>query len=532
MLHTVGALQFLGVATTYRILESLGPGVVATLNVGQPIDVTGLHAHGDPANATSDGAIVVATGTLGAGQRVVVEDAAERRAAGVVLRGPVDDRAARLAAKVDITLGVLADNVGWVEFISMTDSMLHQVSAPLDDADDAHQRVFRLADDVAELLQAPITVEDVRNQVLAYSAFGETADDARMSSILGRAVPQEIITQLRAVGTFRRLTTSHEPFSVDIDDPGFLTRLVIPLRVGPELIGSIWAIHSGELTPQERQKLHALARSLGLLLVRLRARDELSSRYTAERVREALRRPVDSTSPATLTLPARRVRVAAMDRLEGTSTQNDLGLWRTIFRRHAWADPILADVEGLVFAILTDGDRPGSWAWARSLSLNGRIGPVGASRPTHSAIELPARKSEALEVLHTGMASKHTAVSYEDVWAQVVIRRAHSTVPNDVLDGLNALEDKARERDRLTETLLTWLMSWGDHNQAARLLRLHPNTVRQRMRRIVPLLHGVDLSDPEQRLAMTVVLQAHLRQGEPLESGRTQSRTQHGAGRS
>ncbi|MFE2037736.1 helix-turn-helix domain-containing protein [Streptomyces scopuliridis] len=66
--------------------------------------------------------------------------------------------------------------------------------------------------------------------------------------------------------------------------------------------------------------------------------------------------------------------------------------------------------------------------------------------------------------------------------------------------------------------MLTWLMNWGDYKRAARVLQLHPNTVRQRMRRIKHLLHGMDLSDPEQRLAVTLVLQAHLHRDEPVQT--------------
>ncbi|MEU9850832.1 helix-turn-helix domain-containing protein [Streptomyces sp. NPDC047985] len=505
--------------TAFRIFESFGPGVATTLVAGRPVEVTGLHVYGDPAGAMERGALVLATGALTEETQLEVMDSVtERQAAGVLLRGPVADRVRHRAADSHLALGELAENVGWVQFISMADAMLQHVHAPLDNAHDAHQRIFRLSDDVAELLAAPITVEDLRSQVVAYSAFGETADQVRMDSILGRAVPDKIVTQLRAAGTFRRLAASHEPFKVEIEDPGFLTRLVVPIRVGPEVIGSIWAIHNGELTPQKRQRLLDMARSLGLLLVRLRAHEELSSRYTADRIREAFRRPVDSSSTEPLVLPAREVRVAALGRLNGTSAQNDLAVWRTVFRRHAWADPILTDMEGLVYAILTDGDGPGSWTWARSLSLNGRIGQVGASRPASSATALPARSREALEVLGTGVALERPAVSYEEVWAQVVIRRTHANLPGDLIHDLSRLEDKGRDRRALASTLLTWLMNWGDYNRAARILRLHPNTVRQRMRRIEHLIHRVDLSDPEQRLAVTLVLQAHLQRDEPVRT--------------
>ncbi|MBL1119841.1 helix-turn-helix domain-containing protein [Streptomyces sp. 110] len=502
----------------HRLFDSLGPGVATTLVVGQSTDVTSLQLHGDPADRAVGDAIIIATGALGTeSQLAVIAAAAEQRATGVVLRAPVGDQARQLAGESHLTLGVLADDVGWTEFISMTDALLHHVHAPSANIDDAHQRVFRLADAIAEQLRAPVTVEDIRNQVLAYSAFGETADDARMASILGRAVPDSVVAQLRATGTFRRMATSYEPFTVDIEDPSFLTRLVVPLRVGPELVGSIWVIHSGELTSRARHQLRDLSRSLSLLLIRLRAHDELSSRYTTERVREALRRPVDSSSSEALVLPAQHVRVAALRRLGDATPQDDLGLLRTVFRRQAWADPILADVEGMVFAILTDDDGPGSWSWARSLSSNGRIGPVGVSRPTSSVADLPVRKQEALEVLQTGEALGCVAASHEEIWAHLTIRRTHTVVSDAILSDLMALNGQSRDGAALADTLLTWLMNWGDYNRAAEALQLHPNTVRQRMRRIESL-HEVNLSDPVQRLALTLILHTHLRGDSPPEA--------------
>jgi DNA-binding PucR family transcriptional regulator len=63
----------------------------------------------------------------------------------------------------------------------------------------------------------------------------------------------------------------------------------------------------------------------------------------------------------------------------------------------------------------------------------------------------------------------------------------------------------------LAETLRTYLDAFGDITAAAQSLRVHPNTVRYRVRRIEKLL-SASLADPEVRLLFSLSLRV-------LESG-------------
>jgi DNA-binding PucR family transcriptional regulator len=54
-------------------------------------------------------------------------------------------------------------------------------------------------------------------------------------------------------------------------------------------------------------------------------------------------------------------------------------------------------------------------------------------------------------------------------------------------------------------TLYEWLRYPGDPRSAGAALRIHPNTLRYRMRKITEL-SGVDLADPDVRLALLVQL--------------------------
>ena len=57
------------------------------------------------------------------------------------------------------------------------------------------------------------------------------------------------------------------------------------------------------------------------------------------------------------------------------------------------------------------------------------------------------------------------------------------------------------------DTLYEWLRHPGDPRAASRALRIHPNTLRYRMAKLVELA-GVDLDDPDTRLALLVQLVA------------------------
>jgi DNA-binding PucR family transcriptional regulator len=57
------------------------------------------------------------------------------------------------------------------------------------------------------------------------------------------------------------------------------------------------------------------------------------------------------------------------------------------------------------------------------------------------------------------------------------------------------------------DTLQAWLNYPGQPQQAAKLLHLHPNTLRHRMKRIGEIA-TLDLTDPRERLALQLQIAA------------------------
>jgi DNA-binding PucR family transcriptional regulator len=60
-------------------------------------------------------------------------------------------------------------------------------------------------------------------------------------------------------------------------------------------------------------------------------------------------------------------------------------------------------------------------------------------------------------------------------------------------------------RKRLEDTLAAWLTSMGDRQAAARMLQVHPQTVRYRLRQLQDLF-GDALVDPPSRLRLTLAV--------------------------
>ncbi|GEL23694.1 PucR family transcriptional regulator [Pseudonocardia sulfidoxydans NBRC 16205] len=501
--------------TGLQVLRSPGDAVVRVLVAGTAVTVGDIHLAGDTAPA-GPGALVVAIGTDGAeAQEAAVRSAAGLRAAGLVLRAPVADGTVALARAERLTLAAVDERMDWSHLVWFLRSLLHRDGHDADDGAAAQQELFAMADTVARMLDASVTIEDPHSRVLAYSAGVGEADVVRTSTILGRAVPADVLRRLRASGVLRRLRRAERPIVLPAVAPDLLGRLVVPLRVGDEAVGSIWAIRDGELDAELEERLVAVGAAVALQVVRLRAGRDLAMRYSVERVREALRG--GAAAGGDLAFASRALRVVALGRLTDGPADDpaddggrdvDLPVWRTFLRRHAWPEPILGDVDGVTFAIVDDGPGAGGWSWLRELVADGGPASVAASRAVVDVAGLPGARREAAEALVAAADLGRRVVAHEDVWTTVVLRRATAAVATVAHDGLARLHAADEEHGTpLAATLRAWLECWGDVNRAAADLHVHPNTVRLRMRRVRALL-GSDLDDGAERAATLLLLRA------------------------
>ena len=165
------------------------------------------------------------------------------------------------------------------------------------------------------------------------------------------------------------------------------------------------------------------------------------------------------------------------------------------------------DVPGddeLVVLVVPDADGRSRPALLRS--LDGRDAVVGPARPWTAAAESYARACRALQL---GLAPDGSApLDTDDRLADLVLRADDGALADLRARALAPLADLSPgAREKLTETLRSWLLHHGRREKIAEALFVHPQTVRYRMTQLREL-YGKGLDDPRTVLELTIALGA------------------------
>ncbi|MDN5795740.1 MAG: helix-turn-helix domain-containing protein [Intrasporangium sp.] len=455
----------------------------------------------------------------------LVVSAGERGATAVVLRSrTARSREVRTAARRhEVGLVELSDQASWAHVVWLLRGVLDRAAAgEVTGTGPIHDELFALADACAALLDAPVTIEDTQSRVLAYSSRQDVADPIRVSTIVGRKVPDAVLTSLRGRGVFRRLARSADPFFVPAAPDGSLRpRLVIPVRAGGEWLGSIWAVLEQPPPTEVLRSLTQTASVVALHLLRLRSEADLARRISADRLRALLS---GDLAGADQWLPAGPWRVVALDaRQDDDLPGAPLDLWESAFRRASWRRPLVATVDDQAIALVRDPGppdlkqpaEPATWSWLVDIADHVATDHPSARAAAGAAVtrpqELTRSRTEAVETLRALTAGRvpGPTATVEQAWAPVTTDRAVSGIRTHALLGpvLNLRSHDAEHDTDYARTLAVWLDHPGDPRSAAARLHIHPNTLRYRMSRLTEVV-DVDLADPEARLAMRLQLRA------------------------
>jgi hypothetical protein len=389
--------------------------------------------------------------------------------------------------------------------------------------------LFGLANAVAAMLGGPVTIEDPRSTVLAYSNLDDhEVDDARRATILGRRVPDEWIRRQEDDGVFRRLFREPGVIRIEYPELGIQPRIATAVRAGDEIIGSIW-VQEGDTVLGEQAEIALVeaARIAALHLLRHRSRADVERTRRAELLRAALegRMGADAlvevlgVAPATplsviaLELPAAASDAAAVAVL-GDRVASLVSLYCESYRRPA-AVVATGNVVYLVVPRDADDDErvralaKGICATAHdTLHVDLRAG-IGSA--VASVADLRASRVEADRVLRalTESAGAPTVAAANDVRGRLVLQYLQEMASTTVLLRTGKLDVLAEhDRQRGTEyipTLRAFFSALGDVPAAAGRAAVHPNTFRYRMRRLAEV-GNLDLDDPVERLVIQLQL--------------------------
>lgn len=105
-----------------------------------------------------------------------------------------------------------------------------------------------LADTISESLQSQVTIEDSNHHVIGYSSHQFESDTARISTIIGKRVPNSVIIGLRKKGVMQQLENAIHPIRIPaVMEVGLGPRLAVCIKHQKEILGYIWVVDTGNL---------------------------------------------------------------------------------------------------------------------------------------------------------------------------------------------------------------------------------------------------------------------------------------------
>ncbi|MEU1269000.1 helix-turn-helix domain-containing protein [Streptomyces sp. NPDC005799] len=497
--------------------------------LGDLLDVIGgpsVHLHAAPGGLTvpvteallydahapqphAPGALLLAVGVRAAAAGPLVRVAAQAGMTGLVVRGP--DGPVGEAEAHGMALLSVDEDVAW-----------HQVHLLLSSAIGARPTpsagglgdLFALADAVAAATGGATAVEDPRQRILAYSTVpGQPVDEDRRQGILGLRVP------VSAANTeqYRALFAAPGPLRLPAQRDGDLPRLAVAVRAGGETLGSVWVVDDGSLAPDAEDTLTQGASTAALLLLRARAAQELARHHNSDLLRRLLDGTADAATAAQRLGLDGPMRVAAFV-LDAASLpdaeQTALRLLDVVrlqcearYGRHA-----CVPADGVVYAVLPgSGTRHKRLAedivaragQALRVSVRAALGDVVAG-----PAELAGSRQDAELVLRV-LGPELPVATLEEVRPRVTLLRLAEVLgeQRELSEGAwrRVLAYDAEHGTDYARTLVSWFDAGCDMAGAAKLLAVHPNTCRYRLRQAQQQV-GIDLADPDERLVLWLQL--------------------------
>ncbi|MBV9292835.1 MAG: helix-turn-helix domain-containing protein [Frankiales bacterium] len=525
--------------TLARLLDLLGAATIDAVEAPKGVDVAVAGPRmWDPSDPASVGieeiVFAVNVDPTSPAAAAAVTDAAMAGATAIAFKGDRDQLDATLAplavARGVALLHVSAD-ASWDQLHALVRNAAATSGKAVASGEDAPLGdLFALADALAAAIGAAVTVEAADSTLLAYSNLDHPIDEARRDTILGRRTPGKWAAVLEEEGIPRQILAAPPDTAVQVSDPAGQARdrLVIAVRAGGEIIGTIWAVE-GDTPFDERARtlLEESAPLAALHLLRHRASDDLQRTERSGVLRALLDGRHDAADgSAMLGLDVATSSVVVNFQLVAGRDDVDVAVWRTravdlivlacdAFRRRVTCVGIGPSVYAL-FPVSDDGGA----ALRRFVSeLAGRI-VDGLGVPVVAGIgsvaarlsDVPASRRDAdraARVLLHNAADQTGSVDDLRVASIMLelsdVLAAHPELRLPALDALVSYD--AEHTKSYVATLRALARASWDNVAAARELNLHPNSLRYRLRRIEELT-GLVLDDPAHRLLLSLHLLA------------------------
>ncbi|KAB2809014.1 PucR family transcriptional regulator [Pimelobacter simplex] len=386
--------------------------------------------------------------------------------------------------------------------------------------------LFAVANAIAALVDAPVTIEDRNSRLLAFSSRQEEVDTWRVQTILRRQVPEDYTRILEERGVFQEIYRSDRPVWVGPIAEGEQGRAAIAVRAGDEILGTIWAVAAEAFDEARGQALYDAAKLVAMHLVWQRADADVERRLRAELISTALESgPRTPETIRRLGLKDEPSVVLALT-VVGSGTELPLPAQLAVERKRLAdafavhltavhprsAAGLVGDVAYGILPVARGGEERAAELAADFLSrVDSRLRPlvgVGPLAPGSAALQRSRSGADrALRVLRSRVTGRQVA-RLDDVHLEALLLELADRVPKgDLPSGPVArlvAYDRAHQSS-LVDTLRAWLDAFGDVAIASAAMYVHANTFRYRLRRAAEV-GGLDLADPNARLAAMLQL--------------------------
>jgi len=375
-----------------------------------------------------------------------------------------------------------------------------------------------VVDALSIALDRPILLDDATLAPLAYSRqWG--VDTVRSESILGRGASPEVRRALLAQGIER--AEDDVMRTVAAPDLGMAERLCLPVRFESHVLGYVWLLEPGDVTPSDLDQLRAAVCDIALLLAT--AGEPIVS--DESRLIEALRSPtlvrrqqavVDARTRGLLTEDAVVLCLLAPQEPGAEAVAAGRRLARRVSVGHAFAGT--APEGAAVILSLTDPalrtlEESDVATWAHSSAGPGvAVGLSGRTAP--STLHIASHEAGLALRIARAKPSADASVAWSALSADRLVAQLPPSALADIPDALAGL---LQEEPVLVETLAAFLERAGNVQTTAAALSLHRSGLYYRLRRIEDLT-GLDLDRGDDRLLAHLSIRTTRLSQEPGEA--------------
>ncbi|CAB4775388.1 unannotated protein [freshwater metagenome] len=383
--------------------------------------------------------------------------------------------------------------------------------------------IFSFANQIASELGGPVTIEDPSWKVLAYSTIHDRIDSARRKTILGHAVPSDYFNLLEQNKVIERFKAGDDILEIP-EKPSikFSRRLAAPIRLNNEVVGSIWLAESSGTLNCESENL--LKRAAGVASTYFAVRTKESSPESELFLFQLLQGEGDmaflaryfhlspKSSQLVVTVDLNSISHSSKSLINSKFGKNltEAGIDYRVLEQSDITHYICASSDNNDLLLLPRVEKSVQKTISNEIShFKIAIGCV-----KKGVAEIHESRSEADRVLNymkTNLIygfAEFNATRTQVVLSELILGMSenHETL----IGPLQRLDDQpATDRDEALSTLKAHYDSFGNSSEAARVLGIHPNTFRYRLKRTIDLL-GLNLSDPESRLMLELQLHHEL----------------------